>query len=274
MPRRALIVIDLQNDYFPGGKWTLVGIDVAAANARASSPRLAAPATSSSTSATRTPPRAPPLRPQHRRRQVHPPSIWCPARRSCSSTRSTLRDTHLKEILDRHDVRELVIAGAMSHMCIDAATRAAADHGYAVTLIHDACASRDLEFGGVRVRRPTSTPPSCPPSASPTRPSSPPTNSWPSAERPASRPRRSVTPSPAASRASPKLARRHARDGAGHRTLEELAELPQREREAAAKRSRTAPVSMSARASWNCWRPAQRGSRPDCTTFPGIFRRR
>jgi nicotinamidase-related amidase len=33
-------------------------------------------------------------------------------------------------------------------MCVDAATRAAADLGYRCTVIHDACASRDLEFHG------------------------------------------------------------------------------------------------------------------------------
>ena len=39
----------------------------------------------------------------------------------------------------------------MSHMCIDATTRAAADFGYKATLIHDACATKDLEFGGESV---------------------------------------------------------------------------------------------------------------------------
>src|SRR5688572_25605840 len=33
MPKRALVLIDIQNDYFPGGKWTLSGIDAAADNA-------------------------------------------------------------------------------------------------------------------------------------------------------------------------------------------------------------------------------------------------
>ncbi len=33
MPKRALVLIDIQNDYFPGGKWTLSGIDTAADNA-------------------------------------------------------------------------------------------------------------------------------------------------------------------------------------------------------------------------------------------------
>src|SRR5690554_5401055 len=33
MSKRAIVVVDLQNDYFPGGKYELVGIDKAAANA-------------------------------------------------------------------------------------------------------------------------------------------------------------------------------------------------------------------------------------------------
>ena len=33
MPKRALVLIDIQNDYFPGGKWALSGIESAADNA-------------------------------------------------------------------------------------------------------------------------------------------------------------------------------------------------------------------------------------------------
>ncbi|MNG34716.1 Isochorismatase family protein [compost metagenome] len=36
-------------------------------------------------------------------------------------------------------------------MCVDASVRAAADLGYSVTVVHDACATLDLEFGGVKV---------------------------------------------------------------------------------------------------------------------------
>ena len=55
------------------------------------------------------------------------------------------------QVLDSSGVTEVVICGAMSHMCVDAVTRAANDFGYKVTVVHDACASRDLEFDGVRV---------------------------------------------------------------------------------------------------------------------------
>ncbi len=36
----------------------------------------------------------------------------------------------------------------MSSMCVDATVRAAADLGFAVTVVHDACAAPDLAFAG------------------------------------------------------------------------------------------------------------------------------
>ena len=59
--------------------------------------------------------------------------------------------SELKQVLDEKGVEELVIVGAMSHMCIDATTRAASDFGYKTTVVHDACATRDLEFRGQMV---------------------------------------------------------------------------------------------------------------------------
>ncbi|MNJ65193.1 Streptothricin hydrolase [compost metagenome] len=60
-------------------------------------------------------------------------------------------NTELKALLDEHGIKEVTVIGSMSHMCIDAFTRAAADLDYNVTVIHDACATRDLEFNGVSV---------------------------------------------------------------------------------------------------------------------------
>jgi nicotinamidase-related amidase len=45
-----------------------------------------------------------------------------------------------------------VICGMMTHMCIDATTRAAKDFGYDSTLIGDACATRALEINGEKVK--------------------------------------------------------------------------------------------------------------------------
>lgn len=61
---------------------------------------------------------------------------------------NSFRETDLADRLSKLGVSHLVVAGAMSHMCIDATVRAAADAGYTVTLLADACATRDLSFGG------------------------------------------------------------------------------------------------------------------------------
>ena len=61
---------------------------------------------------------------------------------------NAFRDTGLLEVLQGAGVEEIIIAGAMSHMCIDASTRAAFDFGFTCTVIHDACASRDVVFEG------------------------------------------------------------------------------------------------------------------------------
>src|SRR3546814_18366252 len=61
--------------------------------------------------------------------------------------------TDLKQILDADGIGEVVVVGAMSHMCIDATTRAASDYGYKTTVVQDACATRDLEFGRTETRR-------------------------------------------------------------------------------------------------------------------------
>lgn len=153
MRNKALIVIDIQNDYFPGGDWPLVGVKEAAANAA----RLLASARAADDvvvhirhefdSAA-----APFFRPGSEGAAIHHTVL--PQRDEHVVLKHKINaflGTDLKRHLDTHDVGEVVICGNMSHMCVDAATRAAADFGYAVTLIHDACASRDLEFDGVHV---------------------------------------------------------------------------------------------------------------------------
>lgn len=68
----------------------------------------------------------------------------------CSAKRATDLNA-LKAKLDAKGVKDLVIVGAMTHMCIDATARAAADQGYNVTVIEDAAATRDAEFNGTIV---------------------------------------------------------------------------------------------------------------------------
>lgn len=59
--------------------------------------------------------------------------------------------TELHELLQTMEVQELVICGMMTHMCIDATTRAAKDLGYHCIVAHDACATKDMEFNGIKV---------------------------------------------------------------------------------------------------------------------------
>lgn len=61
---------------------------------------------------------------------------------------TSLREAELKTFLDVWGVEEGVVIGAMSHMCIDATSRAAFDVGCSVSVAQDACATRDLKFEG------------------------------------------------------------------------------------------------------------------------------
>lgn len=150
MAKRALVLIDLQNDYFPGGRWTLSGIDAAADNAarvlaaarkagdlvvhvRHEFPTAAAPFFAPATTGSE-------IHPKVRSLDGEPVVL--------KHHVNAFRGTDLKALLDGHGVEEIVICGAMSHMCVDAGTRAASDLGYKCVVVHDACATRDQEFAG------------------------------------------------------------------------------------------------------------------------------
>ncbi|MFA9376301.1 MAG: cysteine hydrolase family protein [Lachnotalea sp.] len=59
--------------------------------------------------------------------------------------------TNLKEKLEEKRIDTLVVCGMMTHMCIDTTVRAVAHYGFAVDLIEDACATRDLVWGGMTI---------------------------------------------------------------------------------------------------------------------------
>lgn len=65
---------------------------------------------------------------------------------------NSFRETDLLEKLKDLHIEHLVIAGAMTHMCIDATSRAAWDLGFSCEVIADACATKDLEYDGVVVK--------------------------------------------------------------------------------------------------------------------------
>lgn len=56
--------------------------------------------------------------------------------------------TTLQETLEGLGAERLVVCGMMSHMCIDTTVRSAAARGYGVIVPHDACTTRDLSWDG------------------------------------------------------------------------------------------------------------------------------
>lgn len=64
---------------------------------------------------------------------------------------NSFRDTELLDYLKKLNITDLVICGMMTHMCVDATTRAAKDFGFNCTVIADACATKDLEIIGQKV---------------------------------------------------------------------------------------------------------------------------
>jgi nicotinamidase-related amidase len=60
---------------------------------------------------------------------------------------NSFRETQLLVMLQAEGVKRLVITGMMTHMCVDATARAAADLGFKVIVVEDACATRDLSYG-------------------------------------------------------------------------------------------------------------------------------
>ena len=57
-------------------------------------------------------------------------------------------ETELDAYLKSLQVDTLIVCGMMTHMCVDTTVRAAMDYGYQVCLVTDACATMDLELNG------------------------------------------------------------------------------------------------------------------------------
>ena len=60
---------------------------------------------------------------------------------------SSFNGTDLNDYLKSLGVKNLVICGMQTHMCVEGAVRAGYDLGYKITLVHDACATKDLKWG-------------------------------------------------------------------------------------------------------------------------------
>lgn len=156
MESAVLLVIDIQNFYFEGGRLALAGPVEASRNARALLDRyrargwpvihvqhlpegVDAPCPDSGDAATR----------------IHPDVLPFPGEVVVVKHHANaFRGTGLLDALRERGADRLVICGMQTHMCVEATARAGADLGFAVAVVHDACATRALSFGGVEVPAP------------------------------------------------------------------------------------------------------------------------
>jgi nicotinamidase-related amidase len=153
MDHTALIVIDIQNDYFPGGKCELQGPQEAAAQARKAMDAFRAhglpvihfrhasvrPGTDFLLADT-------PGNEIHELAQPMPGEVVY-----LKHFPNAFKETPLLPHLQESGIRELVIAGMMTFMCVHATARAAGDLGFRCTVLHDATAAKAIAFNGVDV---------------------------------------------------------------------------------------------------------------------------
>jgi nicotinamidase-related amidase len=64
---------------------------------------------------------------------------------------NSFKDTSLLNHLTKNNIKNLVIVGMMTHMCVEATVRAAYDLGFNCTVLSDACATKNLEFNNMLI---------------------------------------------------------------------------------------------------------------------------
>jgi len=135
---KALLIIDIQDFYFPGGKSALVKPEKAAKNAALLLAEF----------------RKEKLPVIHVRHNSEPGGNINVIVKPLTDEKIFSKDavncflnTGLLDYLRSLKTDTLVICGMQTHMCVEAAVRAATDFGFKCILIHDACATKDLQFG-------------------------------------------------------------------------------------------------------------------------------
>lgn len=147
----AFIIIDLQNDYFPGGKFPLYNPKDATATAsrlllvvrerpdfkvihvRHEEETAEAPFFVKGSEGAEIHPQVAPVDGESVVVKHYPNSFI---------------DTNLQSLLNANKILNVVLVGAMADMCVLGTARAASELGFDVTVISDAVASRKLEHGG------------------------------------------------------------------------------------------------------------------------------
>ena len=153
MDQTALLVIDIQNDYFPGGKCELENPLEAASQARKVMDAF----------------RAKGLPVIHFRHEtIRPGADFLLADTPGNEIHALVqpepgetvypkhfpncfRETPLLAHLREAGIQDLVLVGMMTFMCVHATARAASDLGFRCIVLHDATAARAITFNGLTV---------------------------------------------------------------------------------------------------------------------------
>ncbi|MDH5466180.1 MAG: cysteine hydrolase [Candidatus Aminicenantes bacterium] len=136
-PQTALLLIDIQNFYFPGGRIPLMNPEDASLNARTllklfrEKKLLVIHIRHNAQSGSEIHENVKPLKTE---KVISKNDVNC------------FKDTELLDYLKEHGVKRLVICGMMTHMCVEAAVRAAHDFGFECLVVQDACATRALKY--------------------------------------------------------------------------------------------------------------------------------
>ncbi|NIM10949.1 MAG: isochorismatase family protein [Candidatus Aminicenantes bacterium] len=135
--KTALLIIDVQYFYFPGSDYALVNPEAASLNAKKLLKKFREK-------------KSLVIHVRHNAKkgaEIHENVKPIMGEKVISKNSvNSFKDTDLLKYLKEHQVKRLVICGMMTHMCVEAATRAAHDFGFECILVHDACATRALKF--------------------------------------------------------------------------------------------------------------------------------
>lgn len=151
--KKALILIDIQNDYFEGGRNELVNSEQAAIQAKkilqyfrdCKLPVFHVQHISQKPDAKFFIQDTDGINFYHACRPLEHEEVIIKHRPN------SFLNTELEQKLDEKGIDTLVICGMMTHMCVDTTVRAANNFGYAVELIEDACATKNLEWKNIFV---------------------------------------------------------------------------------------------------------------------------
>jgi nicotinamidase-related amidase len=135
--KTALLIIDIQEFYFPGGKMQLENPEQAGMNAGLLLDHF----------------RKNKMLVYHVRHNFEPGGNIHPYVKPIGNEPVVSKDevnaflgTGLLEMMRADSVEQLVICGMQTHMCVEAAVRAAHDYGFTCIVVSDACATKALQY--------------------------------------------------------------------------------------------------------------------------------